>query len=236
MEKRKRFLITGAAGQIGSILAAGFRNRYDVRGFDRLPMPELPDAIVGDVADMEAVMKAAEGMDGIAHLAAGAGAASAWERVLPSNIVGMYNVLEAARLQGVKRVAFASTSQVTTGYPTDERITWDMLPRPVNYYAVSKVFGEMLGYMYSREHGVEFVSIRIGTFYRGGVIPAEHKPIGKYLSPRDAVQLFELALTRPGVEFEIVSGMSKNPRCRFDLDHAREVLGYEPVDSEEGAL
>lgn len=62
-------LMTGTAGTIGSILVNGLRNRYRIRGFDRKPMPGLDDAIVGELTDLESVLKAAEGMDVIVHLA-----------------------------------------------------------------------------------------------------------------------------------------------------------------------
>jgi nucleoside-diphosphate-sugar epimerase len=175
-------------------------------------------------------------IDGIAHCAAQPGAASQWHDVLESNITGMYNVLEAARVHGVKRIAFASTSQVINGYPPDVPITWDMRPRPVSFYAVSKVCGEMLAHMYAQVHGLEIVCIRIGTFFKSGSIPAGFVPVGKYLGTRDCVHLFTQALTAPGMEFEIVFGTSNNSRCRFDLDHAREVLDYIPLDSEDETL
>jgi nucleoside-diphosphate-sugar epimerase len=172
-------------------------------------------------------------IDGIAHCAAQPSGASQWRDVLSSNISGVYNILEAARVHGIKRVAFASTSQVINGYPLDVPITWDMRPRPVNYYAVSKVCGEMLGHMYAEVHGLEVVCIRIGTFYKSAKPPTGFVPVGKYLSIRDCVQLFTRALTAPGIKFEIVFGTSNNARCRFDLHHAREVLDYAPLDTED---
>ena len=65
-----RVLITGAAGRIGSVLVKGLKDRYRVRGFDRVEMPDLEDSLVGDVADFDAVLKATEGMEAVIHLAA----------------------------------------------------------------------------------------------------------------------------------------------------------------------
>ena len=224
-----RILLTGAAGFIGSTLVEGMREQHQIRGFDRVPMPELEDAIVGDLADFEILLEAAKGVDAVIHLAAAARSKSPWTDVLSDNIIGTRNVLEAARAQSVKRVAFASSSQVINGYPPEQAITWDMRPRPVNHYAVSKVFGEMLGHMYATVYGLEVVCVRIGSFPRSDTAPAAW--FERYLSPRDAVHLFEQAVTQPGVGFEIVFGTSHNQNCRFDLDHTREVLNYEPIDS-----
>jgi uronate dehydrogenase len=203
-------------------------------------MPGLTDAVIGDVGDLDALVKAAEGADALVHLAtrnySPPESPGAWEVVLRNNIIGTYNAFEAARLQGVKRFVFAGTSQVVDGYPRDQRITWDVLPRPRTRYSVSKVFGEMLGYMYSHEFGMEVVCIRIGSFSPRWRIESREHLLGKYISPRDIVSLFDCALSRPGIRFEIVFGTSNNSRCRFDLDHAREVLGYEPLDAEEDAV
>ena len=109
-----KILITGAAGRIGSTLVKGMGQRHQLRGFDRVEMPDLEDSQVGDVADYEALLAAAEGMEAIIHLT---GVDSEWEKALPSNFIGTYNMLEAARIQGVRRVAYASRAGVH-GPPT----------------------------------------------------------------------------------------------------------------------
>ena len=102
-----RILVTGAAGQVGSTVARGLRKRHQVRGHDRVPMPELDDTIVSDLNDFDAVLEATRGMDGVAHIG-GLPGDDEWEPIHQSNIVGTYNVFEACRRNGVKRVAFAS--------------------------------------------------------------------------------------------------------------------------------
>ena len=100
-----RVLITGAAGKVGTTLVKALHDRYELHGLDRAPMPHLARATVGDVADYEVVRKASEGMDAIIHLA---GMSYVWEEVLHDNIVGTYNVFEAARQNRVRRLAYAS--------------------------------------------------------------------------------------------------------------------------------
>ena len=111
-----KILITGAAGAVGSTLVKGMGQRHQLRGFDREEMPDLADSQVGDVADYEALLAAAEGMEAIIHLT---GVDGEWEKALPNNFIGTYNMLEAARIQGVRRVAYASRAGVHGSLPED---------------------------------------------------------------------------------------------------------------------
>lgn len=100
-----RVLITGAAGKVGTTLVDALHERHELHGLDRVPTPHLAQANVGSVADFEVVLKASEGMDAIIHLV---GRASRWEEVLHDNLIGTYNVFEAARQNKVRRIAYAS--------------------------------------------------------------------------------------------------------------------------------
>ena len=141
-----KILITGAAGAVGSTLVKGMGQRHQLRGFDRVEMPALADSQVGDVADYEALLAAAEGMEAIIHLT---GVDGEWEKALPNNFIGTYNMLEAARIQGVRRVAYASRAGVHGPLPEDVMRRVDMPPQPLGYYTVSKLFGEHMGYSYA---------------------------------------------------------------------------------------
>jgi len=222
-----RVLITGAAGKIGSTLVKGMRDRYVLRGIDRVPMPDLEDAIVGDTADFDTMLRATEGMDAIIHLAGGQGE---WGQVL-NNISGTYNVLETARLNNVRRVAYASRGGVLprSFYPRTVQRTVDMLPRPDSYYSVGKVFAENLGYMYSARFDMEFVAVRIGNYNPDRDQP-EHP---HHLGHLDCVQVFERAITHPGVKYEIVFGVSDSNWPLYDLDHGRKAIGYDPQERSE---
>ena len=232
MDERMRVLITGAAGKIGSVLVKGLKDRYRVRGFDRAEMPDLEDGLVGDVADFDAVLKATEGMEAVIHLAAVPSGAAPWEEILPNNIIGTYNVFEASRQNGVRRIAFASRAGVLSAYPRELIRTADMVPRPDSYYSISKVFGENLGFMYSSRYEMEVVCVRIGNFPASGRYPkgTQVSNIGSFLSHRDAVHLFEQCIVQPGIQYEVVFGVSNNSPCRYDIEYARKILGYRPVD------
>ena len=224
-----KILITGAAGAVGSTLVKGMKDRYALRGLDRVPMPDLEDAIVGDIADFDTVLKATEGMDAVIHLAGIPSGGAPWEEILPNNIIGTYNVLEAARQSGVRRIAYASRAGLLGPYPKSIMRTVDMMPRPQSYYSISKVFGESLGYMYASRFDMEFVSVRIGNFKRDRPCP-EHP---HQLSHADAVRVFEQAVIHLGVKFEIVFGVSDSTWRLYDVDHGRKVIGYHPHDTSE---
>ncbi len=224
-----RILITGAAGAIGSTLVGGMKDRHELRGFDREPMPDIADSTVGDIADFDAVLKATEGVEAVIHLAACPGGGCSWEEVLPNNIVGTYNLLEAAHQNGVRRIAYASRAGLLVPYPQNVTRTMDMLPRPESYYSVSKVFGESIGWMYHSRFDMEFVAVRIGNFSRSRPQP-EHP---HQLSHDDAVRVFEQAVVHPGVEFETVFGVSDSSWPLYDLDHGRQAIGYDPQDRSE---
>ena len=219
-----KILITGAAGAVGTVLIKGLGDRYQLRGFDRVPLPELEDAVVGELTDFEAVVRATQGMDAVIHLAGNPSGAAPWEEILHSNIIGTYNLFEAARRSGVSRIAFASRAGLLAPYPEEMTRTVDLPPRPESYYSISKVFGENLGYMYASQFGLECVSVRIGNV-RADRPHAEHP---HHLSHADLVRVFERAVIHPGAQYEVVFGVSAGDWPLYDLEHGRRAVGYNP--------
>ena len=226
MVDRMKILITGAAGAVGRQLIKGLEDRYELRGLDRLPIPDLDDVIVGDVGDYATMLKATDGMDATIHLT---GVDHDWEGVLPTNLVGTYNMLETARVNGVRRVVYASRAGVHGPQPDEITRRVDMPLQPIGLYTVSKVFGEALGFSYVQQHELEFVAVRIGNFNRNRDQP-QHP---HQLSHGDCVRVFERAVIHPGVKYEIVYGVSDSTWPRYDLDHGRRVIGYDPQDKSD---
>ena len=220
-----RILVTGAAGQVGSTVARGLRTRHQVRGHDRVPMPELDDTIVSDLNDFDAVLEATRGMDGVAHIG-GLPGDDEWEPIHQSNIVGTYNVFEACRRNGVKRVAFASRVGVLGQYPRGVTLTVDIVSTPIGFYTISKVFGESIAYSYAREHDMGCVCVRIGSFNLSRDQP--EPPL--HLSHGDCLRVFEQALVHPNVTFAVVFGVSDSNWPLYDLEHGRQAIGYCPQD------
>jgi len=169
----KTVLITGAEGNIGTRLRRTLADRYILRALTRDPMPGL-DATVADIAALSTILPAFEGCDAVIHLAASAGVDTPWQDVLHNNIEGLYNVFEAARLQGVRQVIFASSNHAVGGYERDgvpdlyRRRSGVMVDhyaplRPDSLYGVSKAFGEALGRYYNELHGLKVYCLRIGS-------------------------------------------------------------------------
>jgi len=227
-----RVLLTGSAGIVGQVLVAGLKEKYALRGFDLKPTPGLEESVVGDLADFAVVVEATQGMDAVIHLADIGRADKGWPAILRNNIVATYNVFEAARQSGVRRIAYASRAGVLSPYPRQMKRTAEMFPLSDSYYTVSKVFGEQLGHMYSSRFGLEVVCVRVGNI-RAEVMRPKGTPvsdIGSFFSHRDCVHLFERCLIQPAIKYEVVFGVSNNSPCRYDVEYARKALGYEPQD------
>ena len=223
-----RILVTGAAGRVGSTVAKGMLDRHEVRGHDRVEIPYLDDTIISELDDFAAMLEATRDIDAIAHIG-GLPGGNEWEPMLQSNFIGTYNVFEAARQNGVKRIAYASRAGVLGLYPRSQTRTMDMTTTPVGIYTVSKVFAEALAHSYAHQHDMEMVCIRIGNFKLERDQP-EHP---HHLSHGDCVRVFEQALTHPGVKFEIVFGVSGSNWPLYDMEHGKRAIGYEPQDFAE---
>src|SRR3974390_3729215 len=162
----QRVLMTGAAGDVGSRLRTLLRGTYpslrlsDIRVPDDLWAGE--DFIRADLNDYSQVEKIVDGIDGIIQLG-GISVEAPWDTILNANIVGCYNLFEAAHRAGVKRVVFASSNHAIGFYPRSQRIGVDVRVRPDSRYGVSKAFGEALGSLYADKHGLRVTCLRIGN-------------------------------------------------------------------------
>lgn len=253
-----RIGITGGAGTIGRVLTAGLGKSsdagHDIVRFDRVAVDgDGEEGVRGvEFGDAAQVTGLFDGLDAVIHLAADPSPGAPWESVRANNIDATYHVLEECRRAGVRRVIFASTNHVMHGHairttpetldPSKElALTAQDVPNPDSLYAVSKLFGENLGKLYSEQHGLEFVAMRIGW------IVADDDPGSKrgtkaadymraiWLSHRDCVQVFGQALTVP-LRFFVAYATSNNRRNIYDLSETRRVLGYEPQDDAEPAF
>jgi len=236
---RKKILITGAAGDIGRVLAAGLRDRYELRLLyhkNVLPAGPNEEICIGSITDLDKMTEVAEGMDAVVHMAGNPLEGAAFEEVLHSNIVGTYTVFEACRRTHVKRIVYASSNHVT-GYYEIEGVytTPDMPVRPDGYYGVSKVFGEALGRYYRDAFGIAVICLRIGTCRAESAVKnrTNDRILSTWLSLGDVVQLVRRSIEAESVRFGIYYGISKNTRACWDIENARQDLGYAPEDNAE---
>src|ERR1041384_2578648 len=101
MNASNTVLVVGSAGRIGRAVVAELQRRQvPVRGFDQVKTPGLEDSVVGDITHAEDARRAASGVGTLIHLAATPDDDDFITRLLPNNIVGVYRVMEAARLAG----------------------------------------------------------------------------------------------------------------------------------------
>ncbi|MGQ0752159.1 MAG: NAD-dependent epimerase/dehydratase family protein [Betaproteobacteria bacterium] len=175
----QRVLITGAAGAIGTTLRAGLKGVYPLlRLSDIRPVGDLSsgeDFMSADLNDAAAVARLMPGIDCVVHLG-GVPREDKWEAILANNIVGTYNVFEAARKAGVKRVVFASSNHVIGFHRAARTVDIEAPVRPDSRYGVSKVFGEALGRLYADKHGLSVACLRIGSFRQR---PHSARQVGK---------------------------------------------------------
>jgi UDP-glucose 4-epimerase len=238
--KRRRVLVTGAAGNIGSYFAAHAGRRYDllllVHG------DEDPDGIKairrhgkvvqGDIGNLEQMKKLCRGIDTVLHLAANPSPSATWDSVIEINITGTYNTFVAAKAAKCRRVIYASSIHAVSGYPSDYQVHTNDPVNPGDLYGVSKCFGEALGRYMAEQEGLSAICLRIGAFQPLSTARSE-KGVGlldAFVSQRDLQQLIERCIDAQEIRFAIFHGLSDNRFKRLDITDARELVGYAPVD------
>ncbi|PYN03970.1 MAG: hypothetical protein DME07_04975 [Candidatus Rokuibacteriota bacterium] len=242
-------LVTGMSGLIGGALRRQLEGTYDLRALNRRAVPGVK-CHQADIADLDAIAPAFEGVDTVVHLAAVTGSVESFEPILRGNVIGTYNVFEAARRAGVRRVVYASSGATVSAWERDppyrelvagryaEAGTWETMThqtptRPDGLYGASKIWGEAIARHYSDAHGLSAICVRIGR------VKVEDRPISVrdfavWCSQRDVVRLLELCITAPAtVRFDVFFVVSDNRWGYRDLEHARAVLGFEPRDRAE---
>ena len=221
-------LVTGAAGGICNRLRQLLKGVYpDIRWSDIKTLADLvPDEtfMKADLSAMTEVERIVAGVEGIVHLG-GCSVEGPWETILNANIVGCYNLFEAARRAGVKRIVFASSNHAVGFYPRQRTIGIDAPVRPDSRYGVSKAFGEALAQLYAYKHGLRVTCLRIGNFADA---PVDKRRLSIWLSPEDLVQLIRIGLEHPDIRCEIFYGASGSARAWWDNSTAKR-FGYRPT-------
>ena len=228
----KKLVLTGAGGRLGSYLREPLSKMCDelvstdwIEDIGKLYSGEsYVKADLGSLEQMETVL---EGADMVVHFGA-IGDEAAWDAILHSNIIGAYNVWEAAARKGLRRVVYASSIHAVGMYPKTQRIDTEVPHRPDTYYGLAKCFAEDLGSLYWDKKRIESVHMRI--------LSAAHvnnpRSLGSWLSYDDMIHLVERAITTPITGFSIVYGVSDNDRTTVD-NHKASFLCYRPKDNAE---
>jgi len=244
----KKVLITGMSGLIGGLLRDHLDSvgGYKLTALNRRPIDGV-NSFQGDIANLDDIKLAFEGQEVVVHLSAQLPSAT-WEDIASANLIGLRNVYEAARLSGVKRVVFASSGDAARGVdripPFNSIVAGDYervwpgwvkvnhnLVRPSSLYGATKVWGEALGRVYSDEHNLSVLCVRIGA------VPEESRPqdirqMSTFLSHHDVSTMLRACIDAPDdLMYDVFFAVSNNKWNYRDLEHAKHVLGWEPRDS-----
>lgn len=256
MPEKLKLLVTGLNGVVGRALRPALEERYEISALSRSGVDGLPSERVfkADIADIDSLAPAFEGVDVVLNLAADGGLGSAegmntgWEPMLQNNIIGAYNVLETARKAGVSRVILTSSGATANGYELEEPYkslvstedvplpdSWEMVnefsePKPISLYGVTKLFGEDLGRYYALTTPMSVINLRVSSCG-----PEDKAGPGRgqanWSSYRDLQQLTVKCIEAPAdLKFDIFWATSDNKKLFRDNSHAKEVLGYAPQD------
>ena len=253
----KKVLVTGLSGTVGEAIRGDFEERYELSSLSRYGCEGMPSErdYRGNIVDIDSLLVAFEGKDVVVHLAADRSSNADWESALRNNFVGTYNVFEAAKRSGVRRVVFGSSQHAVGGNYLDEPYcsifegAFDRVQRPYplldentpvrpsGYYGASKAYGEALGSVYKDYYGVQSVHLRIGWTISSDVPTFAGSALALWLSHRDTSQIHRLAVDAPDdLDYAVVHAMSDNYWKIFSLERARKLLGYEPQDDAGPAL
>ncbi len=232
IKQHAKILLTGAAGGLGKVLRESLKQNCDVlRSSDVVDFgaaTEGEEIMLADLANAAQVDAMVQGVDAIVHMG-GKSLDGPFEPIMMANILGTYNLYEAARKFGVKRVIFASSNHVVGFYRQDVTIDADAPARPDGNYGLSKAFGEDLARYYFDRYGIETACVRIGSSFPE---PRDRRMLATYLSYADLHRLITACLTTPALGYSIIYGMSNNAVTWWDNSRARHV-GYVPQDSSD---
>ena len=228
----KKLVLTGAAGRLGSYLREPLSKMADtllstdiVDDIGRLYDGE--EYIKADLTDLDAMVSVLSDADMVIHFGA-IGDEAPFEQILGPNIIGAYNIWEAAYRNGVRRVVYASSVHAVGMHSKRDCIPTDAPHRPDTFYGLAKCFAEDLASLYWDKRGVESVCMRI--FSCAQVNNA--RALGTWLSYDDLIHMVEQSINTPVTGFTVVYGISNNDRAVVDNTKA-SFLGYRPKDNAE---
>lgn len=228
----KRLLLTGAAGGLGSAMRGRLKGLAEiVRISDIVELGNLAaheEAMLCDLGDRASVDRLVKDCDAIIHLG-GISVEDKFSKIMNANLLGLYNLYEAARENGMPRILFASSNHTIGYYRQDEYLDQDVPLRPDGLYGVSKCFGEALARMYFEKFGQETALVRIGSCMEK---PKNHRMLATWMSHDDFLAMIECIFRVPRLGCPVIWGCSNNDTRWWDNSHV-SYLGWHPKDNAE---
>jgi nucleoside-diphosphate-sugar epimerase len=240
-----RVLVTGGSGRVGRFVVPELETAgYEIAIFDLVePQDRRPRYIKGDLRNLAEVMEATRNIEAIVHLAAIPTYTGEDQKIMETNVMGTFNLLEAAVKNGVKKVVCA-TSLCAVGFIFWKKpFTPDYFPidekhpcKPDDAYGLSKLIDEKLCYAYTQRHGISTVCLRMASVFfeeeLKGFLPNIGTPdlfkdmIWNYVDPRDVAQAYRLALKKADIEHELYNIGA--PDVFSELDSLELIRRYYP--------
>ncbi|ANF95313.1 NAD-dependent epimerase/dehydratase family protein [Paenibacillus bovis] len=226
---KRKLLITGAGGRIGSALYQGLKDEYDVIATDVEENQEEGIQQL-DITDPVRIKEMLQNVDTILHIG--------WKKdnddflgvALPVNVTGAYHLYEAARKKGVRRLIFASSNHATGFYKVGEEVDVNDPYRPDSIYGLSKCYIELLGRLYADQHQLSSFNVRIGNF-PGDDRPHSQRAAHIWISERDMVQLMRCCIEADDSRtYMNLYGTSANTDNYYDIGYLEQEIGYKPLD------
>ena len=246
MKKRgtkKRVILLGAAGRIGTGFIEeykknkSYKKKYElILGIhDKKFRDKNFEIKYIELNDIKTLERAFKGVDVVVNLAANPNPDATFKDLIKPNLVGSYNVFEAARISKCKRVIFASSVHAIEGYGHGKQVKDVDAPKPIDFYGASKVFGEALCYVFFSKYGLSCLAIRIGAYTSDDKMRTlcfSRHDYDHVISQRDMCQLIHKCITAPQkIGYGILSGISNNTKKDMDLKLAKRIVGYKPQDN-----
>ncbi|MEM6308123.1 MAG: NAD(P)-dependent oxidoreductase, partial [Pseudomonadota bacterium] len=180
-----------------------------------------------DLGILEQITPVLAGADMVVHFGA-IGDEAEWKDIIHCNLIGSFNIWEAARIQGVRRVVYASSIHAVGLHRISDNIGVDAPHNPDSYYGLAKCFAEDCAKLYFHKAGIETVCMRIYSC----AAPNGLRSLQAWLSVDDLIRMVVASITTPVVDVTIVYGISNNTRAALNNDGAMH-LGYKPQDNAE---
>jgi uronate dehydrogenase len=227
---KKKILVTGASGHLGGML---FKSLAKI-GYSNLLGTDLKKKnihkkkkfILGNLKNIKDTLKMTKGVYAIVHFGA-IPIEDTQQNILQNNIIGTYNLFEAARVNKVKRIIFASSNHAIGFHRRTTRLNELSTQRPDSHYGLSKAFGEDLSRFYADKFNIKSMCIRIGSCLK---VPEDRRHLSTWISYDDLTQLVDIGIKHKSMHHEIVYGASKNKKSWWNNSRAYK-LGYKPKDS-----
>ncbi|MBI5643012.1 MAG: NAD(P)-dependent oxidoreductase [Deltaproteobacteria bacterium] len=231
----KTILITGASGYVGKAFLKAYGRDYRFRVFGRTAV-EGHEFFKGDIKNIADLAEAMKGVDAVVHLAAATtdGTGISDTEYFQTNTVGTFNVLEAAAKNGVKKVVYGS-SVCAVGFRATPKLVMetDRCEPSDGMYGYSKYLSERLCECYAGKYGMKIIALRTAMVVPQHKIVAPANPFAAHwlgaVHIEDVLQAYRLAVDNETLGFEVFHIASGSPYSKFDINRAKEALGYRPA-------